>query len=84
MTHGTWRNIKVRHPDGRSGTITSDYVGFGHRALRISIDDGGEAHVQLNTDGVDSGEPDWTWFCENHDGGPKWLPLGPQTDKPTP
>lgn len=72
----SWQGIKVRHADGRTGAIRSDYSGFLHRALSIKVDGGGEDFVQLNSNGPDTGSPGWEWCCEDFDGGPKWLPLG--------
>lgn len=71
-----WKGTTVRNVDGRTGRISGEYVGFGHVSLRISDDAGSDAHVQLNTDGADSGSIGWLWLCEKFDGGPKWLPLG--------
>lgn len=36
--HG-WRGKSVRHLDGRSGTILSEYTGFLHITLAIAIDE---------------------------------------------
>lgn len=72
----TWHGIKVQHIDGRQGFIGSDYEGFLHRSLRIDIEDGGEAFIQLNSNGPDTGEAGWSWWCENVSGGARWLPLG--------
>lgn len=72
----SWKGIKVRHTDGREGVIASDYVGFGHRALTLAIAGKPDAHVQLNAWGGDSGDDGWSWLCEDHQDGPKWLPLG--------
>ena len=77
--HG-WRGMTVRHLDGRTGTIRREYAGFLHLALTIAVDGGGEAHVQLNTNGKDSGEPGWAWHCPEFSGGPAWLPLGDHND----
>ena len=69
----TWKGIKVKHQDGREGVIASDYAGFMHRALQINVVGGEDAYVQLNTDGPDSGEAGWSWWCENFSGGARWL-----------
>lgn len=70
-----WKVTKVRHTDGRTGIIVSDYAGFLHAALMIRVDGGGESFVQLNTNGPDTGEAGWQWWCENFDGGAKCLQL---------
>ena len=61
----TWKGIKVKHQDGREGVIASDYAGFMHRALHINVVGAEDAYVQLNSDGPDSGEAGWSWWCEN-------------------
>lgn len=73
--HG-WRGKSVRHLDGRTGTIRSEYTGFLHIALTIAVDAGGQAHIQLNANGQDSGDAGWAWLCAEFSGGPAWLPLG--------
>ena len=78
--YGGWAGIKVRHADGRTGVIRSDYTGFAHRALTIEIDGGGKDHVQLNADGPDSGSKGWEWWCEHFSSGPCWLKLGDHSD----
>lgn len=72
----SWQGIKVRHADGRTGVIRSDYAGFLHRTLSIKVDGGGDDSVQLNSNGPDTGTPGWEWYCENFCGGPRWLVLG--------
>lgn len=72
----SWTGVKVRHADGRSGFIESDWEGFLHRGLKIAIEGGGEAFVQLNSNGPDTGESGWSWWCENFSGGARWLALG--------
>ena len=78
----SWKGIKVRNDDGRTGSITSDFTGFGFRALTIHVAPGTtEANVQLNATGMDSGETGWEWLCENFSGGARWLPLGDHNPK---
>ena len=72
----SWQGIKVRHPDGRKGSIRHDNEGFLHSALFINVDGGGEDFVQLNSNGPDTGSPGWEWYSEHSDGGPKWITLG--------
>ena len=72
----TWKGITVKHQDGREGVIASDYAGFMHRALQINVVGAEDAYVQLNSDGPDSGEAGWSWWCENFSGGARWLALG--------
>lgn len=72
----SWEGTKVQNKDGRNGVITSDYEGFLHRSLCIELEGGGEAFVQLNSNGPDTGEVGWSWWCENFSGGARWLPLG--------
>ena len=71
-----WVGKAVRHPDGRSGVIRSEYIGFGFAGLTIACEGGASAYVQLNTSGEDDGEPGWQWWCENFSDGPCWLDLG--------
>jgi hypothetical protein len=71
-----WKGAKVRNAQGRTGVVFDAYAGFLHVGLHLAIDGGGRAYVQLNSDGRDSGESGWQWFCENFDGGAAWLPLG--------
>lgn len=71
-----WRGKKVRHEDGHTGKINGEFVGFGFAGISICIDGGGEAYVQLNTKGSDSGNTGWSWWCENFSGGARWLKLG--------
>ena len=75
----TWKGIKVKNVDGRTGVIAADYSGFLHRVLTIRVDGGGEGRVQLNSDGPDTGEAGWSWWCE-FDGGARWLTLSDQAD----
>lgn len=75
----SWKNIKVRNADGRTGVIAVDAPGFAHRGLHIKCADGTTGYVQLNADGQDSGDKEWEWFCEGYDpalGGPRWIALG--------
>jgi hypothetical protein len=74
----TWKGIAVKHSDGREGRITSEFEGFGHRLLTIEVAGLPDSHVQLNAWGKDSGDPGWEWYCEQFDGGARWLPLGDQ------
>ncbi|MFZ3482134.1 hypothetical protein [Sphingomonas sp. 3-13AW] len=71
----SWRNIRVRHPDGREGLIVQDASGFGPRTLTIKPRDGTPLTIELATIGADRGEPGWEWYCEAFDGGARWLPL---------
>ena len=71
-----WQGLKVQHVDGRSGAIASDFEGFLHRAVTIKVNGGPDAYVQLNSNGPDTGEAGWSWWCENFSGGARWLPLG--------
>jgi hypothetical protein len=82
MSELGWQGTKVRHADGRTGVIASDYVGFCHAGLSIRVDGGGEAFIQLNTNGPDTGEAGWEWWCENFDGGARWLTLGDHAAPP--
>lgn len=76
---GSWEGTKVRNKDGRTGKISSEFAGFGFQGLNISQGaDAPEAYVQLNNSGSDAGESGWEWYCEDFDGGPRWLPLGKQ------
>lgn len=75
----SWKNMRVRHEDGRSGVISCDAPGFMHRGLHIKCQDGSTGCVQLNSDGPDSGDKGWEWFCEGFDpalGGAQWIALG--------
>ncbi len=76
MDETGWKGTRVLHADGRVGKVIETYSGFLHVGLHLSVDDGGRAYIQLNTQGADSGDAGWQWFCEHFDGGPAWLPLG--------
>ena len=76
MDETGWKGTRVRNVDGRTGVVRDTYSGFLHVGLHLSVNDGERAYVQLNSDGPDSGETGWQWFCETFDGGPAWLPLG--------
>jgi hypothetical protein len=76
----TWEGVAVRHLDGRLGTITSEFEGFLHVMLTISVHGGGDVYVQLNSNSKDSGDAGWAWYCPNFAGGPAWLPLGDHND----
>lgn len=56
MSMSTWKGTKVKHADGRQGGIKDDWSGFLHRGLKIDVDGGTEAFVQLNSNGPDTGE----------------------------
>lgn len=76
MSGYSWRGTKVKHEDGREGSIVSDYEGFLHRVLTIDVVGGGESFVQLNSNGPDTGEAGWSWWCEEFSEGARWLKLG--------
>lgn len=76
-----WTGTKVRNADGREGVISHELSGFLFRSLTLSMPDGTEDQVQLSADGKDSGAADWEWYCENFDGGPRWLALGNQNKR---
>lgn len=73
-----WVGKQVRHRDGRTGSITGEFVGFGFAGLTISIadTDSPTAYVQLNTSGPDTGEAGWEWWCPNFEGGAQYISLG--------
>lgn len=73
MSNQGWVGKTVRNADGREGRITAEWVGFCHTGLKIQVEGGGEAIVQLNTDGPDSGDAGWSWWHEG-DGG-SWYRL---------
>lgn len=77
---GGWKNIQVRHQDGRTGVIKIDSPGFCHRGLFIECDDGSKGYVQLNSNGKDSGDVGWEWLCAGTGGDPsfrsRWAFLG--------
>lgn len=71
---------RVKHVDGREGTIKWEAPGFCHVGLFIIDTDGGTAFVQLNTNGPDTGEAGWSWMLA-HDGDPeRWGWLGDLND----
>ncbi len=77
MPAGQWKGTKTRNRDGRTGTVTSEFIGFGHRMLTITASDDSKAQIQLNVEGDDSGEPGWEWCYHRPDGTDAWYPLGP-------
>jgi hypothetical protein len=74
-----WKGKTVRHKDGRTGCITGEYLGFCHVGLTIAVAEAKDSYVQLNTNGPDTGDAGWEWWCHNFSGGGKYLPLGPQS-----
>lgn len=56
-----WVGKRVKHVDGRKGTIKREAPGFCHVGLFIVDDDGGTDFVQLNTNGPDTGSAGWSW-----------------------
>lgn len=77
MPNDTWRGVKMKHLDGRTGVITSDSVGFCHRSLTIRVDGQEKTeYLQLNSDGTDSGALGWQWL-RSREGEPEaWALLG--------
>lgn len=75
MDYG-WKGKQVRNKDGRTGRIRAE-DGFGPiLTLDIKVDGGGSAEVVLRSGSLDGGETGWEWFCDNFDGGARWLSLG--------
>lgn len=72
----SWAGKRVKHVDGREGTIKREAPGFCHVGLFIIDADGGTAYVQLNSNGPDAGEAGWSWMLA-YDGEPeRWGWLG--------
>lgn len=71
-----WRGKKVRNQDGREGIIRGEDDTCGYCTLTIKISDGSLDEVTLNSEGKDFGSLGWEWYCENFDGGARWLKLG--------
>ena len=76
MSRHGWKGTQVRHKDGQTGAIESEYEGFMHLVLSIRTENGEQATIQLNADGRDSGADGWQWLSPNFSEGPSWLPLG--------
>ena len=76
----SWRGIRVRNIDGRTGVIVSDHPEHLRRTLTIECVDGGESVVQLNSQAPDSGELGWRWFCLTFGAYGGWLCLGHHND----
>lgn len=75
MTYG-WKGKQVRHKDGRTGKILAE-EGIGPAlTLNIGVEGGDYAAVVLCANSQDGGEQGWEWFCDNFEGGARWLPLG--------
>ena len=57
MSGYSWRGKKVKHKDGREGSIASDYEGFLHRVLTIEVV--GEVRALCNSTptGLTPGKP---------------------------
>ena len=71
-----WTGKRVKHVDGREGSIKREAPGFCHVGLFIVDNVGGTAFVQLNTNGPDTGETGWSWMLA-HEGDPeRWGWLG--------
>lgn len=75
--NGSWTGASVRHTDGRVGTVSKEFLGFGFRALTLAIE-GSDAteHIQLNVDGLDSGASGWSWRASAEGAREVWHPLG--------
>lgn len=72
-----WFNKQMRHDDGRRGIITSEFVGFMHVALTITIEGTAETeYLQLNSDGKDSGALGWNWRYSREGEPEAWAHLG--------
>jgi hypothetical protein len=71
-----WRGKNVRHQDGRTGRITSEYVGFDYVGLTFKLSDGTEHYVELHCIDKNRYVDGWQWFCSNFVDGPHWLAFG--------
>jgi hypothetical protein len=74
-SYGSWIGIKCRHPDGRIGTVTNEFIGRSWRELVISY---GQGQVQANRIIVSGTEPNiglgWEWQYTDHlDGTSRWI-----------
>lgn len=75
-SHG-WKNIRVKHADGRTGVIVRECPGFCCIGLKIRIDGSGEDDwVNLNSNGPDTGTPGWQWNASVEAHVERWLALG--------
>lgn len=85
MLELSWVGVEVRHRDGLQGVIIHEDTCGGHKfcktGLVIEIKTGGIDYVELSSDGLDAGARGWSWWCENFDGGGRWLPLGDHNKK---
>jgi hypothetical protein len=72
----SWKGIRVKNRDGRTGTISDVEKTDSLAALTIDVDDGAEAFVQLGLGVPDTGEPGWFWFDEQKPVDEQWEPLG--------
>jgi hypothetical protein len=77
-----WKGKKVRNVDGREGVIRGEDLVLSYCTLTIRVSDGNQETVTLNGSGKDYGSLGWEWFCENFDGGPRWLILGDHNQAP--
>lgn len=72
MDYG-WVGMRVKNADGREGIIVEE-VKCGPLLSLWALVDGEKMMIwRLNAHGPDSGEPGWSWYCENFSGGPRWL-----------
>lgn len=76
MSIGGWNGIRVKREDHIEGIISNDYVGFLHRNLTLTWEDGREGSIELNTNGKDQGDLGVHWWCEHFSEGARWLVLG--------
>jgi hypothetical protein len=77
-----WQGKKVRNKDGREGVIRSEDMVLSYCTLTIRVSDGSLDTVELNGRGKDSGSLGWEYYCEDFDGGPRWLTLGDHNEDP--
>lgn len=74
----SWRGIKVRNKDGRSGKITEDTIYIdGARDLWVQLDDHGKYRIRLSGR-LDNWKKDasvsgWEWWCRDYCSEGAWL-----------
>jgi hypothetical protein len=69
-----WKGKKVRNIlDGRQGIISQEGTPLIYLDLYFKLSDGSKASIKLKDGELYNSERGWQWYCENFDGGPRWL-----------
>jgi hypothetical protein len=67
-----WKGKKVKHGDGREGSIIREYADFDYISCTIRLTDGNETSFLLSSSGNRDTEG-WSWYAEDGAGSGRWL-----------